>query len=133
MKQFCGYSAREKEVKVDDDENSIRIGDIVLNKSDGLGPYVPGEDAILANTKTTNRYLAQLAEMVRAGPTESALLVGPTGSAKTSLVRYLAYLTNNNFARLNLDAYTDTSEIIGSYVPVEDKEGEFRVERRTSC
>ncbi|MDD5437092.1 MAG: AAA family ATPase, partial [Candidatus Omnitrophica bacterium] len=104
-------------------QGAVKIGDTVIRKRDGRGPYVPGASARLFETETTNKYLAKIAEMIEMK--EMPLLVGPTGSAKTSLVRYLAYLTGNNFVRVNLDAQTDTSEIIGSYVPVENEEGKF--------
>jgi midasin len=103
--------------------DAVKIGDTALDKWKEGGPYIPGESARLFDTATTNEYLAKLAEMVKMN--EKPLLVGPTGSAKTSLIRYLAYLTGNNFVRMNLDAHTDTSEIIGSYVPVENEEGKF--------
>ncbi|MDB4349877.1 AAA family ATPase, partial [Omnitrophica bacterium] len=118
------------EVKARDDisvdTENARIGETVLKRWKGGGPYVPGPAARLFNTPTTNRYLARIAEMISPELNEKPLLVGPTGSAKTSLIRYLAYLTGNNFVRVNLDAYTDTSELIGAYIPIEDKEGEFK-------
>ena len=72
----------------------------------------------------TNDMLGKLARMMALN--EHPLLVGPTGSAKTSLVRYLAFLTANNFVRVNLDPQSDTSELIGCYVPVEGQAGMFR-------
>lgn len=41
------------------------------------------------------------------------LLVGDTGTGKTSAVRYLAAKTQNGFRRLNLNGQTGTEEIIG--------------------
>ncbi|MFH1878823.1 MAG: AAA family ATPase, partial [Candidatus Omnitrophota bacterium] len=105
-------------------EDSLTLGGVRLNKCKNRGPYVPGKDSVLFSTRTTNKYLAFIAEMI--DRRECPLLTGPTGAAKTSLVRYLAYLTGNSFMRINLDAQTDTSEIIGGYVPEEDKAGEFK-------
>jgi hypothetical protein len=50
---------------------------------------------------------------------EHVMLVGPTAASKTSLLRYLAFLTGNDFMRVSLDGQTDTAELIGEYVPVE--------------
>lgn len=45
------------------------------------------------------------------------LLQGPTSSGKTSLVRYLAAVTNHNFVRINNHEHTDLQEYLGSYIP----------------
>ncbi|KAF5200410.1 Midasin [Thalictrum thalictroides] len=44
------------------------------------------------------------------------LLQGPTSSGKTSLVRYLATITNHEFVRINNHEHTDLQEYLGSYV-----------------
>ncbi|KAK9099488.1 hypothetical protein Syun_026533 [Stephania yunnanensis] len=43
------------------------------------------------------------------------ILVGPTASGKTSLVRLLAQLTGNVLNELNLSSTTDVSELLGSF------------------
>lgn len=48
---------------------------------------------------------------------ESCLLEGDTATSKTSSIRYLAMATNNQCDRLNLDGQTDTSDLIGKFVP----------------
>jgi cobaltochelatase CobS len=49
------------------------------------------------------------------------LLVGETGTGKTSLVRHLAHRTNNAFVRVNHNGGTTVEDIIGRYVL--DKDG----------
>lgn len=44
------------------------------------------------------------------------LLQGPTSSGKTSLVRYLATLTGNEFVRINNHEHTDLQEYLGTYI-----------------
>ena len=95
----------------------IFFGDISLEINKTKQPYVPGPDSVMKHTPTTLRYLRQLAKAVRME--EKPLLVGPTGAAKTSLIRYLAYLTQNSFVRVSLDAQADVSELIGHNVPKE--------------
>jgi MoxR-like ATPase len=48
---------------------------------------------------------------------QPCLLEGETSTSKTSSIEYLAMRTGNEFVRFNLNGQTDTSEIIGKYVP----------------
>ena len=48
---------------------------------------------------------------------EPCLLEGETSTSKTSSIEYLAMMTGNEVARLNLNGQTDTSELIGKFVP----------------
>lgn len=43
------------------------------------------------------------------------LLQGPTSAGKTSMIEYLAYLTDNKFIRINNHEHTDIQEYLGSY------------------
>ncbi|MDP3791387.1 MAG: AAA family ATPase [Candidatus Omnitrophota bacterium] len=119
------YSSKLAEnLQIDQTNSAVNFGEIPLLKNTRGGPYIPGAEANLIHTPGTLRYLKRIAKTIIMN--EKVLLVGPTGSAKTSLIRYLAYLTKNNFARMNLDAQTDTSELIGKHVPVENRKGEFK-------
>lgn len=51
------------------------------------------------------------------------LLIGDTGTGKTSLVRYLAKHTNNSFRRLNLNGGTTNDELKGHYILEENPKG----------
>ena len=44
------------------------------------------------------------------------LLVGETGTGKTSLVRHLAHNTNNAFVRVNHNGGTSIEDIVGRYI-----------------
>ncbi|KAI3727341.1 hypothetical protein L1987_67154 [Smallanthus sonchifolius] len=44
------------------------------------------------------------------------LLQGPTSSGKTSLVQYLAAITDHEFVRINNHEHTDLQEYLGSYI-----------------
>ncbi len=48
---------------------------------------------------------------------EPVLLEGETSTSKTSSIEYLAMMTNNEVARFNLNGQTDTSELIGKFIP----------------
>ncbi len=44
------------------------------------------------------------------------LLQGPTSAGKTSMIEYLAALTNHRFVRVNNHEHTDVQEYIGTYI-----------------
>lgn len=48
---------------------------------------------------------------------QPALLEGDTSTSKTSSIEYLAMITGNERQRLNLNGQSDTSELIGKFVP----------------
>ena len=90
-------------------QNGVSLPVFKGNKS----PHIPGSKSTLTHVRTTLNYLRRVAQSVRLG--EPVHLVGPTASAKTSIVRYLAYLTNSGFQRVSLAGQTDTADIIGQY------------------
>ncbi len=65
-------------------------------------------------TETVQNRLRDLARVVVSG--NPVLLQGPTSAGKTSLVQYLAELTNHAFVRINNHEHTDLQEYMGSYV-----------------
>ena len=81
--------------------------------------FIPSENTIIGN-------LAEL-ENIALGVRDdlAVLLIGDTGTGKTSLIRYLAYKTGNGFRRLNLNGSTTADELVGHYV-VDDKEKGMR-------
>jgi len=50
------------------------------------------------------------------------MLEGPTSASKTSAIEYLAHQTGNKCLRINLSGQTDTSELIGKFIPNISKE-----------
>ena len=95
--------------------DKLRVGDTLLNINPDGGPYVPTAKSKLVPTPGTVKKLNRLARGVAMD--EPILLVGPTAAGKTSLVRWLAHETNNEFRRVNLSNHTDTSELIGGFYP----------------
>lgn len=124
VSHFLGEFKQDDDFTVASKDDVILFGEVVVAKGPQGGPYIPGSDSKLEHLPSALRYLKRLAKAVSMN--EKILLIGPTGSAKTALIRYLAYLTNHNFARMNLDAQSDTSELIGQYAPLENKAGEFK-------
>ncbi len=86
-------------------------------------------NADLVPTETTSRNLRLMAaEWVRGRP---VLLEGPTSAGKTSMVRYLAWLTGTPYRRINLSYDTDVSDLIGRYVGGEKKYTLEQLEKKT--
>ncbi len=54
---------------------------------------------------------------------EPCLLEGETSTAKTSSILYLAHLLGQPVLRMNLNGQTDTSELVGRFVPHEKGKG----------
>ncbi|MDD5436422.1 MAG: HEAT repeat domain-containing protein, partial [Candidatus Omnitrophica bacterium] len=125
LDKVVSVPARQEEIKVgfDNTRKNILIGDVALPVNSAGGPLVPGPDSKLLPVGKTATLLEKIARSVLMD--EKTLLVGPTGSAKTSLIRYLAHLTRNEFIRVNLDAQADTSDLIGKPVPKEGSKGEI--------
>lgn len=98
---------------------TIKVGRYDLPINPIGGKYVPGESKIIGNLHELE-YIAQGVKNNHA-----VLLIGETGTGKTSFIRHLANLTNNNFMRLNLNGGTTTDELVGHYV-VDGKESGMR-------
>ncbi|MBM3774603.1 MAG: hypothetical protein FJW37_05505, partial [Acidobacteria bacterium] len=97
------------------DAETLKIGQAEIKINSAGGPFVPGDDAKLIPIPTTMKTLGKIAKCVQVD--EPMLMVGNTAAGKTSMVRFMAHLTNNNFRRFNLEHQTDVSEFIGGYIP----------------
>ena len=106
----------------DSQEHSIDIQGIALPiNDDPVHPQmVPEKDsASLVMTKTAKLVLKNLAGQWRTGSV--TLLEGPTSAGKTSYVKYMSYLTNSPYMRINLSANTDVRDLIGRWVGGEER------------
>ncbi|GBG29381.1 Dynein heavy chain, cytoplasmic [Hondaea fermentalgiana] len=91
---------------------SLRIGAVYLNQ--GLHESdAPG----LVPTDSTLMHLEALGMVVQSN--RSVLLEGPSGSGKTSLVKELARLMKRRLVVLSLTDSTETSDLIGQWVPAQ--------------
>ena len=89
----------------------------------GINPSFKAEDLArsFVMTESVQRNLVNLARAISSGI--PILIQGPTSAGKTSMIEYLAKLTDNKFVRINNHEHTDIQEYIGSYVwsDTEDK------------
>ncbi|XP_072559009.1 midasin isoform X3 [Paramormyrops kingsleyae] len=77
------------------------------------------EKHTFAATRPSSVLLEQLAVCVSRG--EPILLVGETGTGKTSTVQHLAGLTGHRLRVVNMNQQSDTADLLGGYKPVDHK------------
>ncbi|KAG5680585.1 hypothetical protein PVAND_010082 [Polypedilum vanderplanki] len=68
-------------------------------------------------TRVSSCILERIAVAVQ--QSEPVLLVGETGTGKTSSVQYLAYQTNHKLVVVNMNNQSDVSDLIGGFKPVD--------------
>ncbi|KAH0622150.1 hypothetical protein JD844_024188 [Phrynosoma platyrhinos] len=72
-----------------------------------------------APTRPSSVLIEQLAVCIDKG--EPVLLVGETGTGKTSTVQYLAHVTGHRLRVINMNQQSDTADLLGGYKPVDNK------------
>uniref|UniRef100_A0A3Q4MRM4 Midasin n=1 Tax=Neolamprologus brichardi TaxID=32507 RepID=A0A3Q4MRM4_NEOBR len=78
------------------------------------------ENHTFAATRPSAVLLEQLAVCVAKG--EPVLLVGETGTGKTSTVQQLARITGHRLRVVNMNQQSDTADLLGGYKPVDIKQ-----------
>jgi MoxR-like ATPase len=94
----------------------VRVLDVVLTKQQS-GPMTPdpsGFSHVVLDPPTV-QLLRGIARAVRLS--HPCLIEGDTSTSKTSSIRMLASWVGAEVVRLNLNGQTDTSELVGRYVP----------------
>jgi len=100
------------------EKTSIRIGDVRLplkHPDEASLVPTPAEFEGYCLDQPTADTLRHLALSVLL--CEPCLLEGPTGTSKTSSIRYLAWQLNQPVVRINFNGQTDTGELVGRFVP----------------
>jgi len=87
---------------------TIKIGKIELDVADGSSPHVP---------KNSGKFIehGEILKTLAIGVSNNLpiILMGESGSGKTSAIRYLAEQTQNGLRRVNLNGGTTADELIG--------------------
>lgn len=102
-------------------DGKVRVGAVELAvRPEPAHPYVPRRRSLGAFCvdQTVADTLQHVAYSVALG--EPCLLEGETATSKTSVISYLASWLRQPVVRLNLHGQTDTSELVGRYVPDTD-------------
>lgn len=89
---------------------------LLVNKNKVDEMFLPKEVAFEDNKKTVEQVAIAIAHRM------PVLLIGETGTGKTSLVRHLAFKTKNAFVRVNHNGGTTIEDIAGRWII--DKSGE---------
>uniref|UniRef100_A0A4W3JTX9 Midasin n=1 Tax=Callorhinchus milii TaxID=7868 RepID=A0A4W3JTX9_CALMI len=77
------------------------------------------ETQTFAATRPSSVLLEQLSVCVN--KEEPVLLVGETGTGKTSTVQYLARITGHKLRVVNMNQQSDTADLLGGYKPVDHR------------
>uniref|UniRef100_A0A8C2Y6E0 Midasin n=1 Tax=Coturnix japonica TaxID=93934 RepID=A0A8C2Y6E0_COTJA len=95
-------------------EQEVSVGRVHLMKKQTLALT-----QTFAATRPSAVLIEQLAVCVVKG--EPVLLVGETGTGKTSTVQYLAHITGHHLRVINMNQQSDTADLLGGYKPVDNK------------
>uniref|UniRef100_A0A8C8D189 Midasin n=1 Tax=Oncorhynchus tshawytscha TaxID=74940 RepID=A0A8C8D189_ONCTS len=95
------------------------VGRVTLERKQNEVVRICNEKQTFAATRPSAVLLEQLAVCVTKG--EPILLVGETGTGKTSTVQYLAGITGHRLRVVNMNQQSDTADLLGGYKPVDHK------------
>ncbi|XP_071469317.1 midasin isoform X1 [Marmota flaviventris] len=100
-------------------ELDVQVGRVRLLRKQNEAAHVQREKFTFAATRPSSVLIEQLAVCVSKG--EPVLLVGETGTGKTSTVQYLAHITGHRLRVVNMNQQSDTADLLGGYKPVDHK------------
>ncbi|NWW44539.1 MDN1 protein, partial [Pedionomus torquatus] len=100
-------------------EQEVSVGRAHLMKKQTQILTVQRSKQTFAATRPSAVLIEQLAVCVDKG--EPVLLVGETGTGKTSTVQYLAHITGHHLRVINMNQQSDTADLLGGYKPVDNR------------
>uniref|UniRef100_A0A452IKR6 Midasin n=1 Tax=Gopherus agassizii TaxID=38772 RepID=A0A452IKR6_9SAUR len=100
-------------------EHEVAVGRVRLLRKQTQALLIQREKQTFAATRPSSVLIEQLAMCVDKG--EPVLLVGETGTGKTSTVQYLAHITGHHLRVINMNQQSDTADLLGGYKPVDNK------------
>ncbi|XP_061479315.1 midasin isoform X2 [Rhineura floridana] len=100
-------------------EQEVSVGRVQLFRKPTHALLVQRKKQTFAPTRPSSVLIEQLAVCVDKG--EPVLLVGETGTGKTSTVQYLAHITGHRLRVINMNQQSDTADLLGGYKPVDNK------------
>ncbi|XP_060907246.1 midasin [Labrus mixtus] len=101
-------------------ELEVSVGRALLRRKQTEAVQLSLENQTFAATRPSAVLLEQLAVCVAKG--EPVLLVGETGTGKTSTVQHLARVTGHRLRVVNMNQQSDTADLLGGYKPVDHKQ-----------
>ncbi|KAF2979584.1 hypothetical protein EK904_005640 [Melospiza melodia maxima] len=112
---FCELYKPEISIR----EQDVSVGRVNLVKKQNQALTLQRAKHTFAATRPSAVLIEQLAVSVVKG--EPVLLVGETGTGKTSAVQYLAHITGHRLRVVNMNQQSDTADLLGGYKPVDNK------------
>ncbi|XP_060119521.1 midasin-like [Heteronotia binoei] len=100
-------------------EEEVTVGRVHLFRNQTRALLMERKKQTFAPTRPSSVLIEQLAVCVEKG--EPVLLVGETGTGKTSTVQYLAHITGHHLRVVNMNQQSDTADLLGGYKPVDNK------------
>ncbi|XP_054829779.1 midasin [Eublepharis macularius] len=100
-------------------EEEVTVGRVQLFRDKTHSLLMQRKKQTFAPTRPSSVLIEQLAVCVDRG--EPVLLVGETGTGKTSTVQYLAHITGHHLRVINMNQQSDTADLLGGYKPVDNK------------
>ncbi|XP_037541018.1 midasin [Nematolebias whitei] len=101
-------------------ELQVSVGRASLDRKQSESVQLVVDKQTFAATRPSAVLLEQLAVCVAKG--EPVLLVGETGTGKTSTVQHLATVTGHKLRVINMNQQSDTADLLGGYKPVDHKQ-----------
>ncbi|XP_030578137.1 midasin [Archocentrus centrarchus] len=101
-------------------ELEASVGRVTLSRKQTEAVQLSVYNQTFAATRPSAVLLEQLAVCVAKG--EPVLLVGETGTGKTSTVQHLARITGHKLRVVNMNQQSDTADLLGGYKPVDIKQ-----------
>lgn len=101
-------------------ELEVSVGRVTLARKQTEAVQLSVDKQTFAATQPSSVLLEQLAVCVAKG--EPVLLVGETGTGKTSTVQHLARVTGHRLRVVNMNQQSDTADLLGGYKPVDHKQ-----------
>ncbi|KAM4771043.1 midasin [Rhinophrynus dorsalis] len=98
---------------------SVTVGRVEVLRKQIEAVRIKREKITFAATRPSSVLIEQLAVCVNKG--EPVLLVGETGTGKTSTVQYLAHVAGQRLRVVNMNQQSDTADLLGGYKPVDHK------------
>ncbi|GAA6218580.1 midasin [Lates japonicus] len=101
-------------------ELEVSVGRVTLGRKQTEAVQLSVDNQTFAATRPSAVLLEQLAVCVLKG--EPVLLVGETGTGKTSTVQHLARVKGHRLRVVNMNQQSDTADLLGGYKPVDHKQ-----------
>ncbi|SCU90222.1 LADA_0F02608g1_1 [Lachancea dasiensis] len=103
----------------EEDTSSVRIGRCVLAKNHVKLLKKSSNDTSFARTNHSLRLMEQIGSSIQM--CEPTLLVGETGTGKTTVVQQMAKLLNRKLTVINVSQQTESGDLLGGFKPVNTK------------